>query len=193
MGKIFWCNNCVLPSTRPNLKFNKNGVCNACENKRIKISWKKRLILLKKIIKVSKKKSHNYDCIIPVSGGKDSTWQVHKCLSFGLKPLAISWKPNLRTEIGYKNLNNLINLGVEHMDIAVNPKIEKKILLETFKRKGSTAISMHLGIFNIPLMLAKKFKIPLIVWGENSAAEYGYKNKKDIQSDLDNSWFKNYI
>ena len=192
MSKIFWCNNCVLPSTRPNLKFNKNGICNACENKKIKISWKKRLILLKKIIQFSKKKSINYDCIIPVSGGKDSTWQIFKCLSLGLKPLAISWKPHLRTKIGYKNLNNLKNLGVDHMDITTNPKIEKKILLETFKRKGSTAISMHLGIFNIPLLVAKKFQIPLIVWGENSAAEYGYKNKKDIQSDLDYNWFKNY-
>ena len=55
-----------------------------------------------------------------------------------------------------------------------------KILLETFKKKGSTAISMHLGIFNIPVVVAKKFKIPLIVWGENLAAEYGYKKKKHI-------------
>lgn len=192
MNKIVWCSNCVLPSTRPNLKINKKGICNACENKRLKISWQKRLISLKKIISVSKTKSNNYDCVIPVSGGKDSTWQIYKCISFGLKPLAISWKPHLRTKIGYKNLHNLQNLGVDHMDITTNPKIEKKILLETFKRKGSTAISMHLGIFNIPLLIAKKFKIPLVVWGENSAAEYGHKNKRDIQSDLDNKWFKNY-
>ena len=90
------------------------------------------------------------------------------------------------------NLANLINLGVDHQDITVNPKVEKKILLETFKRKGSTAISMHLGIFNIPLILAKKFRVPLIIWGENSAAEYGYNEQKDVRIDLNDKWLKNY-
>ena len=81
----------------------------------------------------------------------------------------------------YKILRkNLINLGVDHIDLTINPNVEKKILLETFKKKGSTAISMHLGIFNIPLIFAKKFKIPLIIWGENSAFEYGYKKKTNI-------------
>ena len=192
MKKIQWCKNCVLPNTRPNLKFNKNGICNACENNNEKISWKKRFIELKKINKNIKKKSTNYDCVIPVSGGKDSTWQVHRCLTLGLKPLAVTWKPHSRTDIGKSNLENLISLGVDHIDVATNPKIEKKILLKTFKEKGSTAISMHLGIFNIPLIIAKKFKIPLIVWGENSAKEYGHDNKKDKKADLTNKWIKRY-
>ena len=192
MKKLVWCKNCVLPSSRPNLSLDKNGICNACKTKKKKNYWSKNLVELKKIIKNTKKKSKNYDCIIPVSGGKDSTWQVYKCLAFGLKPLAVTWRPHSRTKIGKHNLENLINLGVDHMDITVNPKIEKKILLETFKRKGSTAISMHLGIFNIPVVVAKKFKIPLIIWGENSAVEYGYKKKKHINSDLNDDWVKSY-
>ncbi len=192
MKNLLWCKSCVLPNTRPNLRFNKTGICNACEFKKEKIHWKKNYFQLKKIISSTKKKSTNYDCIIPVSGGKDSTWQVYKCLTYGLKPLAVTWKPQFRTNVGKLNLANLINLGVDHQDITVNPKIEKKILLETFKRKGSTAISMHLGIFNIPLIIAKKFRIPLIIWGENSAAEYGFNKQKDLTTDLDDKWLKNY-
>ncbi len=192
MKKLIWCKSCVLPNSRPNLIFDKDGVCNACKIKKQKNYSNKSLKELKKIIKKFKKKSNNYDCVIPVSGGKDSTWQVYKCLSFGLKPLAVTWRPHSRTSIGVSNLKNLINLGVDHIDLTINPKVEKKILLETFKKKGSTAISMHLGIFNIPLIFAKKFKIPLIIWGENSAFEYGYKKKKDIRSDLNNSWLKSY-
>ena len=104
------------------------------------INWNKREDELLKLLDKYRKNNGDYDCIIPVSGGKDSTWQIFKCLSLGLKPLAISWKPHLRTKIGYKNLNNLKNLGVDHMDITTNPKIEKKILLETFKRKGTTRV-----------------------------------------------------
>ena len=192
MKKITWCKKCVLPNTRPNLKINKFGICNACEAKQIKKPWKKKFNELKKMLKIVKRNSNYHDCIIPVSGGKDSTWQVSKCLSLNLKPLAVTWRPHSRTEIGKKNLENLINLGIDHIDVSINPKIEKKILLETFKIKGSTAISMHLGIFNIPLIIAKKFKIPLIIWGENSASEYGYKKKEDIVSELDDDWFKNY-
>ncbi len=192
MKNLIWCKTCVLPSSRPNLSFDRDGVCNACKTKKQKKYLNKNLNELKKIIKRVKKKSNNYDCIIPVSGGKDSTWQVYKCLSFDLKPLAVTWRPHSRTNVGVSNLENLINLGVDHIDLTINPKIEKKILLETFRKKGSTAISMHLGIFNIPLIFAKKLKIPLIIWGENSALEYGYKKKKHTISDLNNSWLKNY-
>jgi len=192
MKNLLWCKSCVLPNTRPNFSFNNAGICNACEFKKKKIQWKKKYFQFKKIISHAKKKSTNYDCIIPVSGGKDSTWQVYKCLTYGLKPLAVTWKPQSRTNVGKLNLANLINLGVDHQDITVNPKVEKKILLETFKRKGSTAISMHLGIFNIPLILAKKFRVPLIIWGENSAAEYGYNEQKDVRIDLNDKWLKNY-
>ena len=77
-----WCKLCVLPNTRPNLKFT-NGICNACTNNKIKykIDWSKRKKLLKKLInKIIKKNKNNYDCLIHVSGVKDRTWQVVECL-----------------------------------------------------------------------------------------------------------------
>ncbi len=191
---IKWCKKCVLPNTRPNLKFDENGICSACTNfvKKESINWKKRENIFKKIIKEAKTKSKGYDCLIPVSGGKDSTWQVVTALKYGLKTLAVSWKTPFRTKLGQKNLDNLISLGVDHIDWTVNPKIEKKIVTETFKSKGSSAISMHSAIFNLPSQIALRFKIPLIIWGENSSYEYGNDNNSDSNYKLNKKWIKKY-
>ena len=189
-----WCKTCILPDTRPNLFIPKNGKCNACEmhEKKKVIDWDYREKIFRKLVKKVKLISSEYDCIIPVSGGKDSTWQTIKCLEYGLKPLAVTWKTPGRTEIGTKNLSNLISLGVDHIDYQINPKIESRFMLKTFKKLGSTAIPMHLALFNIPLRIASRFKIPLVVWGENSAFEYGSKKKNDTGFKLDNNWIKTY-
>ncbi len=189
-----WCKLCVLPNTRPNLKFS-NGVCNACTHVKIKykINWPKRKKLLKKIVnKIIKKNKNNYDCLIPVSGGKDSTWQVVECLKLGLKPLTVTWRAPNRTQIGQKNLNNLISLGVDHIDYTVNPLVESYFTLKTFKKLGTSGIPMHLAIFNLPRKIASKFEIPLIVYGENSASEYGYEKFSDTGLYLNDSWVKKY-
>lgn len=189
-----WCKNCLLPDTRPNIFLNSHGICNACLNHKNKkeIDWDARSKHLGEIVKQVKKKKAPYDCVIPVSGGKDSTWQTIKCLEMGLKPLAVTWKPPGRTAIGQENLNNLINLGVDHIDYSISPKVEAKFMLSTFKEKGSIAIPMHLALFNIPLKIASKFNIPLVVWGENSALEYGEKDKNDKGFTLNQSWLKKY-
>ena len=193
---IKWCQNCILPNSRPNIIINKNGICNACEfslNKKkikaFKIQGKKKFkSLFEKI-----KNKDNYDCLIPVSGGKDSTWQVIKCLENNLTPLAITWKCPSRTDLGKRNLDNLISLGVDHFDITINPIIEKKFIFKTFSKLGSPAIPMHLAIFNLARKIATNFKIPIIVWAENTAKEYGYKKKSDLKKNfLDKNWVKNY-
>ena len=191
--KIKWCKKCVLPNTRPNLLIDETGICNACQlsNKKTKIEKIREFKHLVK--KIKKKNKKNYDCLIPVSGGKDSTWQVIKCLQNNLVPLAVTWKCPSRTFIGQKNLDNLISLGVDHFDITINPKIERKFILKTFNKTGSPAVPMHLAIFNLADRLATKFKIPLIVWGENSAKEYGFRNKLDLKrNNLDNKWIYQY-
>ena len=189
---IKWCKICILPDTRPNLNF-ENGICSICLNNQVeKKNLNKRKKLLARIIKHTKLNSKTYDCLIPVSGGKDSTWQVIQALELGLKPLTITWKTPFRTVIGNENLDNLKNLGVDHIDWTTNPEIEKKICLDSFKKTGSCAISMHSIIFNLPLQIANKFKIPLIVWSENSAYEYG-SEKNDIKNYvLDKKWYDKF-
>ena len=191
-----WCIKCVLPDTRPNLKILDDGVCNACKLHKIKKetkNWSKQKKKLEKIFEIVKNKNkNNYDCVIPVSGGKDSTWQVIECLRYNLTPLAVTRKSPGRIKIGKKNLDNLISLGVDHIDYSINPKVEAYFMLKTLKIKGSSAIPMHFFIYNIPRMIAEKFNIPLVIWGENSAAEYGFKKKKDLNSTMNKEWLKNY-
>ena len=191
---MIFCKKCILPDTRPNLKINIDGICNACidNEKKSKINWYQRKKKQIEIIKPIKKLNINYHCLIPVSGGKDSTWQVVECLKLGLKPLAISWKTPGRNNLGQKNLNNLVSLGVDHIDYTINPIVESKFMLESFKKLGATAIPMHMALFNIPINIADKLNIPLIVYGENSAQEYGGDSKHSTSFNLTKSWLKKY-
>ncbi len=190
-----WCSSCVLPDTRPNLIIGADGICNACRSHGLKkaIDWSARADQLYNVVSSAKRQAPNdFDCLIPVSGGKDSTWQVVKCLELGLRPLAVTWKTPARTAIGEQNLRNLISLGVDHIDWQVNPRAEARFMLKAFQRFGSTAIPMHMALFNIPLTLAVRFKIPLVIWGENSAFEYGAQDDADTGFRLDHNWLRTY-
>ncbi len=191
---IKYCSKCVLPDTRPQINLNyKSLICDACLNtvRKKKVDWSKRKQLFNNLIADVKSKDKEYDCLIPVSGGKDSTWQVIVALEHGLHPLCVTWKTPARNTLGAENLQNLIRLGVDHIDFSINPKIEKIFTLKTFERLGSPVIPMHMALHAIPLQLATKFKIPLIIWGENSADEYG--GEQDLKGlRLNRKWLLKY-
>lgn len=188
-----YCSRCVLPDTRPGIVLGIGDVCNACSaysEATASVDWSSREAAFRALVAETKKHSKGYDCVIPVSGGKDSTWQVLRCLEYGLNPLAVTWRTPARTELGQYNLDRLIELGVDHIDYQVNPKVEKIFMLRALERLGSTAIPMHLAIFNIPLSIAVKFDVPLVVWGENSADEYGTKDSSLRGHRLTRDWLK---
>lgn len=190
-----YCSQCVLPDTRPNLFIMEDGICNACHSwfvKKDDIDWKQREKQFDELVKLVKARSTRWDCVIPVSGGKDSTWQVVKALEYGLKPLCVTWRTPVRNIIGQKNLDNLIQLGVDHIDFSINPKVEKALTLKTFKKAGSLAISMHLALFAIPLQTAINYKIPLVLWGENSGMEYGGSKEDLLSFKMTHEWLKTY-
>lgn len=189
-----YCQRCILPDTRPNLTLNAEGICNACESHATKkvIDWQSRETAFRAVVANAKSGSSGYDCLIPVSGGKDSTWQVVKCLEYGLKPLTVTWRPPGRTAIGTRNLDNLINLGVDHIDYSISPAVERKFTLASFRRYGTTAIPMHTAIFSIPARLATRLNIPLVIWGENSAFEYGGAEAERTGFRLDAAWLKKH-
>lgn len=189
-----YCRSCVLPDTRPNLMLDELGICNACRVHGTKrdIDWAARERAFRGLVASATVRPRGYDCLIPVSGGKDSTWQVVKCLEYGLHPLAVTWKTPARTAIGQRNLDNLVALGVDHIDYQINPKVEARLLLKALERFGSTAIPMHLALFNIPLKIAVEFEIPLVVWGENSAFEYGSADQTHTGFKLDSAWYRTY-
>lgn len=190
-----WCRLCVLPDTRPNLTIGPDGVCNACRNHATKrvIDWDRRAAAFAAVVANAKARADGgYDCLIPVSGGKDSTWQVVTCLEHGLRPLCVTWRTPGRTAVGEENLRNLIGLGVDHIDFTIDPHTERRFMGRALERFGDPAIPMHMAIFAIPLRLAAQMRIPLIVWGENSAFEYGGTEEESHGFALDAAWLRRF-
>ena len=191
-----YCTNCLLPDTKPDLEFDENGICDACRaaEEKEKIDWNKRKSELKEILNKYKSKGNgNYDCIIPVSGGKDSHYQTHVIKNeFGLNPLVVSFHPRDFTEIGRKNLDSLKNLGVDCIEFSVNPLTYKKLASYGFRELGDPAWPEHIGIFTIPVKIAVAFKIPLLIWGENPQLEYGGPAAARASPYLDLEWNKKF-
>jgi len=193
--KITLCKKCVLPITRPNVIFNKYGVCSVCNSfhyNNKKINWKVQKQKFKKLLKNIKKSSSGYDVLIPVSGGKDSTWQVYTCLKYKLNPLAFSYKPILRTKVGNNNLNNLLKLGVDHIDFTINRKTELYLLKKSFIKFGAVGLPMHMAMWSIATQLSEKYKIKYILWGENPATEYSGTKESSKLKNLDEKWIKKF-
>jgi N-acetyl sugar amidotransferase len=191
-----YCTNCILPDTRPGLEMDADGVCSACRSHATKegpdIDWAERGARFREIAGEVRDLGRPWDCVVPVSGGKDSTWQVVECLEHGLHPLAVTWRTPARTELGERNLRNLIGLGADHVDFTVNPVVERRFLLASLVEYGTTAIPMHMALFNIPLTIAVRYEIPLVIWGENSALEYVGDAEDAGSFQLTNEWIRKY-
>lgn len=187
------CIRCVMPDTRPDLALDAEGVCNACrayENRK-QVDWDARKAELKAITDRYKGKS-NWDCIVPVSGGKDSTYQVVRMLELGLKPLCVTARTCDLTDIGKENIENLINLGVDHIHFSPNPHVRTKMNKVGLEVLGDISWPEHVGIFTIPIQVAVKYRVPLIVWGENSQNEYGGPAAASENSVLNRQWLEEF-
>lgn len=191
-----YCQSCVLPASRPNLVILADGICSACAQTstalRPAVDWQVRRRQFETLVASIKSKRADWDCVIPVSGGKDSTWQVITCLEYGLRPLCVTWKTPARNSLGQANLDNLISLGVDHIDMQINPKVEKRFVVESFRRIGSTALPMHMALFALPLQIAVRYRIPLVLWGENSAVEYGQADAATGGFSMNRAWLLRY-
>ena len=187
-----FCKKCLYPSTKPQLQFDGRGICSACNNYKLKdeVDWgKKKVDLLHILDKYKSKDGSKYDCIIPVSGGKDSTFQTYTIKeTFGLNPLAVNFHPHDQTEIGRKNLENLKQLGVDCIEFSPNPIVYSKLAKFGLVELGDFQWPEHIGIFTVPVQVAVRYKIPLIIWGENPQLEYGQPTNIDTDTILDREW-----
>lgn len=176
-----FCTNCLTPDTRPDLNFNDEGKCDACRSYEKKlgkvtdsIDWERRAKEFEKLLQNYKNKNPlKYDCVIPVSGGKDSHLSLYYAKMYGLNPLCVCFEPTLPTEIGRKNLENISTLGVDLIHFKRNPIVYNKMIIEGFKRVGDMEWANHMGIWSMPVHIAINFNIPLILWGESPQVEYG--------------------
>jgi N-acetyl sugar amidotransferase len=197
--EIRYCKKCLFPETKPDLHFNDVGVCSACiaaEQKNKGIDWTQREIDFKKILgyyKLPEGKT-GYDCLIPVSGGKDSTYQAYFMKEVcGLNPLCVCFETTAVTEVGQKNLDNISKMGIDLIHFKKNYDVYKTMVIEGFKRVGDEMWPNHIGIFTIPVMFAVKFNIPLIIWGENPQQEYGGPSLDSVKNRvLNRRWLEEF-
>jgi N-acetyl sugar amidotransferase len=183
MKKLIRCTQCGLPETYETIEFDEAGVCNICRStayKNRQINWAERHELLDKLIEKYRGKS-DYDCIVPFSGGKDSTFQLYYlCTRYKLKPLVVRFNHGfMRPVIARNNERTFKKLGVDVLEFTPNWKVVKRVMLESFKRKTDFCWHCHSGIYTYPLRVAVKYRIPLIFWGEPLAeisAYYDYLN-----------------
>ncbi len=184
-----------MPSTKPDLRFDDDGVCSACRSyeNRVETDWNsRRNELLKLIEKYRDKDGSNWDCIVPVSGGKDSTFQVVRMLQLGLNPLCVTATTCDLSEIGRRNIENIKNLGVDYIEFSPNKIVRHKLNRIGLTQVGDISWPEHVGIFTIPVRTAVAYGVPLIVWGENSQNEYGGPAAASDNNVLNRSWLEEF-
>jgi N-acetyl sugar amidotransferase len=188
-----------MPDTKPDLVIDNEGICCACRAAEYKdrIDWNDRREQFERIVSeaVPKKgfKKAQYDCIIPVSGGKDSTYQVYMAKKvYKMNPLCVHFEPTYPSELGRRNLENIRKMGVDLISYKPNPDVYTKICKNAFITLGDHEWANHTGIFTVPIQLAVKLKIPLIIWGENPTFEYGGPDEVFNKSTMDEEWLNTF-
>ncbi len=192
---MHYCTRCVMPDTKPDLILDAQGVCNACRSyeNRKSVDWDARRNELMTIVERYRSATGSkWDCIVPVSGGKDSTFQVVRMRQLGLNPLCITATTCDLSDIGRKNIQNLKNTGVDLIEVSPNPVVRRKLNRIGLRQVGDVSWPEHVGIFTIPVRAAVDFNLPLLVWGENSQNEYGGPAAASKDNVLTRRWLEEF-
>jgi len=195
MKSIKYCKWCVMPGTKPDLYIDEEGVCSACRffENRTDVDWDQRLKELQVILdRYRSKNKSNYDCVIPVSGGKDSTYQVIRMLDLGMNPLCVTATTDQLSDLGRHNIENIKNLGVDYIEFSTNPVVRRRINKLTLEQVGDISWPEHVAIFTVPVRAAVNYGVPLIIWGENSQNEYGGPASDATNNYLTRSWLEEF-
>jgi len=179
-----------MPDTRPGIYFDDEGVCQACRNaeRKKKIDWNARWKELEKLCDKYRGRSGDYyDCIVTVSGGKDSHYQVHVMKNLmKMNPFLVNVHNFTWTEAGRHNFNNLSDVfGCDTISLHLNRKVARKMLCKAFEKLGSPTWYWDRAVYVFPIRMGINMKIPLIVYGENISYEYGGYQREETYSAKD--------
>ena len=200
--EVKFCSKCVISNQRPNssiefknknqkkigIQFDKNNVCSACNYHEVKnkIDWDKREKMLKKLLSKYRRKS-GYDVVVPSSGGKDSGMTAHILkYKYGMNPLTVTWSPHEFTSIGWQNFRNCIDVGgFDNILFTPNGRLHRLLTSLAFKNLLHPFQPFIIGQKIIGPLIAAKFNIPLVIYGENPAEdgnliEENYDPKMDL-------------
>lgn len=172
------CTRCVMPETWPGITFDDKGVCSLCReyDKEQKINWGEREQKLRGIFhyykEYARKTGNKYDCIIPSSGGKDSTWALYTAkVTYSMVPLVVTWNHGLwmSPEATYNLYDIPANIDCDHIDFRIGKGLRNKIAHKASIIGGDFCAFCHLGVGAFPARIASQWKIPLVIYGEPTA------------------------
>jgi len=192
------CTACNLPETYETIEFDENGICNICRQKDFKdrkINWKKRAEMLAELVEEHRGK-YEYDCILPFSGGKDSTYTLWYLVKhFKIRPLVVQFNHGfMRDKLLENNIRTFKKLGVDVISFTPNWKLVKRLMLESLIRKGDFCWHCHTGIFSYPMHIALKYQVPLVFWGEPSSEYTAYYDYEDNEIEqVDETRFNRFV
>ena len=206
--QVVFCKRCVISNQRPNstvefknvkdeekatINFDEDEICDACryqDSKASNIDWEKREDALKSLCDLHRNDNGDYDVIVPGSGGKDSAYASHVLkYKYGMNPLTVTWAPHKYTEIGWKNFENWIHEGgLDNILFTPNGKLHRYLTKEAFTNLLHPFQPFIVGQRIIGPMMAAKFNVKLVFYGENQA-EYGNNVDENYTPTMDKKFF----
>jgi N-acetyl sugar amidotransferase len=189
------CKRCLLPETADAITFDEEGICSVCRNQEIKqqIDWAAKKQQLDELIEQYRGKGA-YDCIVPFSGGKDSTFTLwYLVTQYKVRPLVVSWDHGFyRPGVLRNRERTLQKLGVDFLSFTPNKRVVKKLMAEALRRKGDFCWHCHTGIFAFPMQMAVRFGVGLVFWGEPNAEYQSFYGYDEIE-EVDERRFNRYV
>ena len=167
-------------STRPRITFDDRGVCSACQwaEEKKTLDWDTRASQLSELLLNAKRtvesRGGQFDCLVPVSGGKDGSYVAYKLKSeFGMNPLTVTIKPPMSLALGEQNLQSFIDSGYDHLSVSPNPVAMKKLNQYGLDKLGFPYYGWLISIHTAVARVAETMGINLIFYGEDGEVEYG--------------------
>jgi N-acetyl sugar amidotransferase len=191
---LVYCTRCCMPETQEGVTFDELGVCTACRSseEKMHINWIAREKELRRILAEAQAKAgDNYDCVLPISGGKDSFFQAHVLVNiYKIKPLAVTFSHNWFSETGFYNLQRCLEVfNLDHLQFTPARGLVNKLARKSLVSIGDACWHCHSGVGAFPLQIATKFRIPLLVWGESIAETSGRSSFANLAHTFDRDYF----
>jgi N-acetyl sugar amidotransferase len=182
-----------MPESTEGIGFDELGVCQACQSAehKMRIDWAARERQLRELLDRYRNPDADYDCIVPISGGKDSTFQLHVLTKvYGLRPLAVTFSHNWFSEVGKYNLENAIEqFGVDHVMFTPSRSLVNRLARKSLVKIGDSCWHCHAGVGAFPLQVAVRWRIPLLIWGESIAEASGRATHREPVLKFDREYF----
>ncbi len=206
--RVLFCRRCVISNQRPSstvefkhkkdqakatIGFDENGICDACRYQEVKaaqIDWKQREDALMAVLDKHRRRDAGYDVVVPGSGGKDSAYTSHILkYKYGMNPLTVTWAPHKYTDIGWKNFESWIHVGgMDNILFTPNGRLHRYLTRQAFLNLLHPFQPFIVGQRIIGPLIAAKFGVPLVMYGENQA-EYGNDPKENFKPTMDTKFF----